>query len=90
MIVDNTCMQLVNRPNQFDVMLMPNLYGNIISNVCAGLIGGAGLVAGSNYGDHNAVFEQGTRNTGSGIAGKNVANPVGFLFAASNMLEYLG
>lgn len=90
MIVDNTCMQLVNRPSQFDVMLMPNLYGNIVSNVCAGLVGGAGLVAGSNYGDRYAVFEQGTRNSGSAIAGKNLANPSGMLFAAANMLKYLG
>ncbi|CAF1669764.1 unnamed protein product, partial [Adineta ricciae] len=90
MIVDNTCMQLVNRPTQFDVMVMPNLYGNIVSNVCAGLVGGSGFVAGSNYGDHFAVFEQGTRNTGLGIAGRNIANPSGILFAAANMLKYLG
>ncbi|CAF0733919.1 unnamed protein product [Adineta steineri] len=90
MIVDNTCMQLVNRPTQFDVMVMPNLYGNIVSNVCAGLVGGSGFVAGSNYGDHFAIFEQGTRNTGLGIAGKNIANPSGILFAAANMLKYLG
>ncbi|CAF1920930.1 unnamed protein product [Rotaria magnacalcarata] len=90
MIVDNTCMQLVNRPAQFDVMVMPNLYGNIIANVCTGLVGGSGFVAGSNYGDKYAVFEQGTRNTGAGIAGKNIANPCGFLFAAANMLKYLG
>jgi len=90
MIVDNTCMQLVNRPTQFDVMVMPNLYGNIISNICAGLVGGSGFVAGSNYGDHYAIFEQGTRNTGLGIAGKNIANPSGMLFAAANMLKYLG
>ncbi len=90
MIVDNTCMQLVNRPIQFDVMVMPNLHGNIVSNVCAGLVGGSGFVAGSNYGDHYAIFEQGTRNTGLGIAGKNIANPSGILFAAANMLKYLG
>lgn len=90
MIVDNTCMQLVNRPNQFDVMIMPNLYGNIISNICAGLIGGAGFVAGSNYGSRYAIFEQGTRNSGSAIAGKNLANPAGILFATANLLKYLG
>ncbi|CAF0869906.1 unnamed protein product [Didymodactylos carnosus] len=90
MIVDNTCMQLVKTPHQFDVMVMPNLYGNIIANVCAGLVGGSGFVAGSNYGDHYAIFEQGTRNTGMGIAGKDIANPCGMLFAAANMLEYLG
>ncbi|CAF1670133.1 unnamed protein product [Adineta ricciae] len=90
MIVDNTCMQLVNRPTQFDVMVMPNLYGNIVANVCAGLVGGSGFVAGSNYGDRYAIFEQGTRNTGIGIAGKNIANPSGMLFAAANMLKFLG
>ncbi|CAF1107242.1 unnamed protein product [Didymodactylos carnosus] len=83
-------MQLVKTPSQFDVMVMPNLYGNIISNVCAGLVGGSGFVAGSNYGDHYAIFEQGTRNTGTAIAGKNIANPCGILFAAANMLQYLG
>ena len=50
MIVDNTCMQLVSKPQQFDVMVMPNLYGNIVGNVAAGLVGGAGIVAGSNFG----------------------------------------
>uniref|UniRef100_A0A452RN14 Isocitrate dehydrogenase [NAD] subunit, mitochondrial n=1 Tax=Ursus americanus TaxID=9643 RepID=A0A452RN14_URSAM len=57
MIVDNTTMQLVSRPQQFDVMVMPNLYGNIVNNVCAGLVGGPGLVAGANYGHVYAVFE---------------------------------
>ena len=52
MIIDNCCMQLVSKPHQFDVMLMPNLYGSIVSNVVCGLIGGAGLLAGANYGDH--------------------------------------
>ena len=83
-------MQLVNRPTQFDVMVMPNLYGNIVANVCAGLVGGSGIVAGANYGDRYAVFEQGTRNSGSAIAGKNIANPSGILFATANMLKYLG
>ncbi len=90
MIVDNTCMQLVSRPQQFDVMVMPNLYGNIVANLCTGLVGGAGLVAGSNYGDGCAVFEKGTRNSGKGIAGMNTANPAGMLFAAGNMLKYIG
>ncbi|CAM9166943.1 unnamed protein product [Bubo scandiacus] len=64
MIVDNTTMQLVSRPQQFDVMVMPNLYGNIVNNVCAGLVGGPGLVPGANYGHDYAVFETATRNTG--------------------------
>jgi isocitrate dehydrogenase (NAD+) len=58
MIVDNTCMQLVSNPYQFDVMVMPNLYGNIVGNLCAGLVGGAGVVPGMNIGDQYAVFEQ--------------------------------
>lgn len=90
MIVDNTCMQLVAKPSQFDVMVMPNLYGNIVANVCTGLVGGAGLVAGSNYGDGCAIFEKGTRNSGKGIAGRNTANPSGMLFAAAYMLKYIG
>lgn len=90
MIVDNTCMQLVSKPQQFDVMLMPNLYGNIVANVSVGLVGGAGIVAGSNYGEGCALFETGARNSAKGIAGQNVANPAGMLFAAANMLKYIG
>lgn len=90
MIIDNTCMQLVSNPNQFDVLLTTNLYGSICSNVICGLIGGAGLYAGRNYGDHFAVFEPGTRNTGSGIAGKNIANPFAMLNASVDMLKHLG
>lgn len=56
MIVDNTCMQLVARPHQFDVMVMPNLYGTVISNVICGLVGGPGLLSGRNYGDHVSFF----------------------------------
>lgn len=90
MIIDNTCMQLVAKPQQFDVMVLPNLYGNIVGNVCTGLVGGAGIVCGSNYGYNRAIFESGTRNTGRSIANKNVANPSGSLFAAANMLKYIG
>uniref|UniRef100_A0A3B3HNG9 Isocitrate dehydrogenase [NAD] subunit, mitochondrial n=1 Tax=Oryzias latipes TaxID=8090 RepID=A0A3B3HNG9_ORYLA len=79
MIVDNTTMQLVSKPQQFDVMVMPNLYGNVVSNVCAGLVGGPGLVPGANYGQDYAVFETATRNTGKSIAGKNIANPTAML-----------
>lgn len=78
------------KPQQFDVMVMPNLYGNIVANVCTGLVGGAGLVAGSNYGKNVALFEAGTRNSGKGIAGQNTANPSGMLLTAANMLDYLG
>ncbi|KAK0425973.1 hypothetical protein QR680_009482 [Steinernema hermaphroditum] len=90
MIVDNASMQLVSRPQQFDIMLMPNLYGNIISNIACGLVGGPGLVSGINVGDKYALFETGTRNTGTALAGKNVANPTAFIRAAVDMLRYLG
>ncbi|XP_049883873.1 isocitrate dehydrogenase [NAD] subunit gamma, mitochondrial [Pectinophora gossypiella] len=90
MIIDNCCMQLVANPHQFDVMLMTNLYGSIVSNVVCGLLGGAGLLSGRNYGDHYAVFEPGTRNTGTAIAGKNIANPVAMINASVDMLEHLG
>lgn len=89
MIVDNTTMQLVSRPQQFDVMVMPNLYGNIVNNVCAGLVGGPGLVPGANYGHDYAVFETATRNTGKSIANRNVANPTAALLAACMMLDHL-
>ncbi|XP_033210356.1 isocitrate dehydrogenase [NAD] subunit gamma, mitochondrial [Belonocnema kinseyi] len=90
MIIDNTCMQLVANPHQFDVVLTTNLYGAIVSNVVCGLLGGAGLLAGKNYGDHYTIFEPGTRNTGKRIAGKNVANPIAMLNAAVDMLRHLG
>uniref|UniRef100_A0AAQ4P8H4 Isocitrate dehydrogenase (NAD(+)) 3 non-catalytic subunit gamma n=1 Tax=Gasterosteus aculeatus aculeatus TaxID=481459 RepID=A0AAQ4P8H4_GASAC len=89
MIVDNTTMQLVSKPQQFDVMVMPNLYGNVVSNVCAGLVGGPGLVPGANYGRDYAVFETATRNTGKSIAGKNIANPTAMLLASCMMLDHL-
>ncbi|XP_063392303.1 isocitrate dehydrogenase [NAD] subunit gamma, mitochondrial-like [Cydia fagiglandana] len=90
MIIDNCCMQLVAKPHQFDVMLMTNLYGSIVSNVVCGLLGGAGLLSGRNYGEHYAVFEPGTRNTGTAIAGKNIANPIAMINASVDMLEHLG
>ncbi|XP_077369341.1 isocitrate dehydrogenase [NAD] subunit gamma, mitochondrial-like isoform X1 [Festucalex cinctus] len=89
MIVDNTTMQLVSRPQQFDVMVMPNLYGNVVSNICAGLVGGPGLVPGANYGRDYAVFEMGTRNTGRSIAKRNVANPTAMLLASCLLLDHL-
>uniref|UniRef100_A0A673M5K0 Isocitrate dehydrogenase [NAD] subunit, mitochondrial n=1 Tax=Sinocyclocheilus rhinocerous TaxID=307959 RepID=A0A673M5K0_9TELE len=89
MIVDNTTMQLVSKPQQFDVMVMPNLYGNVVSNVCAGLVGGPGLVPGVNYGKDYAVFETATRNTGKNIANKNIANPTATLLASCLMLDHL-
>ncbi|KAK4872062.1 hypothetical protein RN001_016186 [Aquatica leii] len=90
MIIDNCCMQLVSNPHQFDVMIMTNLYGTIVSNVVCGLVGGAGLLSGRNYGDHYAIFEPGTRNTGTAIAGKNIANPIAMINASIDMLDHLG
>jgi len=90
MIVDNCCMQLVSRPEQFDVMVMPNLYGTVVSNVACGLAGGPGLMSGTNYGTKYAVFEPGTRNTGSGMVGMNIANPLAMLNASCDLLSHLG
>jgi len=90
LIIDNASMQMVSHPGQFDVLCMPNLYGNILSNIAAGLVGGAGLVSGMNIGPRYAVFESGTRNSGRTLVGKNIANPTGLVFAACDMLEYLG
>ena len=91
MIVDNACMQLVSRPQQFSggILLMPNLYGNIISNIACGLVGGPGLVSGMNIGDKYAVFETGTRNTGTSLAGQDIANPTAFIRASIDMCNYL-
>lgn len=71
-------------------MVMTNLYGSIVTNVVCGLVGGAGLLSGRNYGDHYAVFEPGTRNTGTAIAGKNKANPIAMLNAGVDLLNHLG
>lgn len=90
MIVDNTCMQIVSKPEQFDVMVMPNLYGNIIDNLAVGLVGGAGLVPGASYSAELAVFEPGARHTFDKAAGKNVANPTAALLAAAKMLQHVG
>uniref|UniRef100_F6X7W0 Isocitrate dehydrogenase [NAD] subunit gamma, mitochondrial-like n=1 Tax=Ciona intestinalis TaxID=7719 RepID=F6X7W0_CIOIN len=90
MIIDNTTMQMVSNPYQFDVMVMPNLYGNILGNVCCGLVGGPGVVAGANIGSKHRVFETATRNTGKSIAGLNIANPSAFIFSSSHMLKYIG
>lgn len=90
MIIDNCCMQLVSNPHQFEVMNTTNLYGSIVTNVICGLIGGAGLLSGKNDGYHSAVFEPATRNTGTAIAGKNIANPIAMLNASVDMLRHLG
>ena len=88
-IVDNMCMQLVQKPELYDVMVMPNLYGDILSDLCAGLIGGLGLAPGANMGDGIAVFEA-THGSAPRYAGKNVANPMAMMFSGVLMLRHLG
>jgi len=90
MIVDNMAMQLVSRPQQFDVMVMPNLYGNIATAIAAGCVGGPGIPAGENHGYNMKLYESGTRNSGSGIAHLDVANPLSILSASTHMLRFLG
>ncbi|KAG9286774.1 hypothetical protein G9A89_012324 [Geosiphon pyriformis] len=89
MIVDNCSMQLVSRPQQFDVMVMPNLYGNIVSNVGAALVGGPGIIPGANIGSDYALFEPGCRHVGKDIQGKNRANPSALLLSGVIMLQHL-
>jgi isocitrate dehydrogenase (NAD+) len=90
MIVDNASMQCVSRPQQFDVLVMPNLYGGILSNIGAGLVGGPGIVPGVNMGRDVAVFEPGCRHVGLDIKGKDQANPTAMLLSASMLLRHLG
>ena len=87
-IVDNCCMQLVLRPSQFDVLLLPNLYGDIVSDLCAGLVGGLGLVPGANFGENCAIFEA-VHGSAPDIAGKKVANPTAMMLSAILMLRHL-
>jgi isocitrate dehydrogenase (NAD+) len=87
-IVDNACMQLVMRPQQFDVLLLENLYGDIISDLAAGLVGGLGVVPGANIGELGSVFEA-VHGSAPDIAGKNIANPTAMLQSAIMMLRHL-
>ncbi|HME69589.1 MAG TPA: isocitrate dehydrogenase (NAD(+)) [Myxococcota bacterium] len=89
MIIDNCAMQLVKNPKQFDVLLLENLYGDIISDLCAGLVGGLGVVPGSNVGDDCAVFEA-VHGSAPDIAGKRIANPVAVILSLVEMLRHLG
>jgi isocitrate dehydrogenase (NAD+) len=89
LIVDNACMQLVMRPENFDVLVLPNLYGDIISDLAAGLVGGLGIVPGANIGDHHAIFEA-VHGTAPDIAGKGLANPTALMQSAVLMLAHLG
>jgi len=88
-IVDAASMQLVMDPGQFDVLLMPNLYGDIISDLCAGLVGGLGLVPSANLGEEAAVFEA-VHGTAPDLAGRQMANPTALLLSAVLMLRHLG
>jgi isocitrate dehydrogenase (NAD+) len=88
-IVDNCCMQLVIRPEQFDVLVLENLYGDIVSDLCAGLIGGLGLAPGANIGEQGAVFEA-VHGSAPDIAGQGIANPTAILMSGLLMLRHLG
>jgi isocitrate dehydrogenase (NAD+) len=87
-IVDNMCMQLVKDPSRYDVLVMENLYGDILSDLCAGLVGGLGLVPGANFGERTAVFEA-VHGTAPDIAGKGLANPTALMMSAVMMLDHL-
>jgi len=88
-IIDNLCMQLVLRPETFDVLLLENLYGDIVSDLCAGLVGGLGVVPGANLGEKGAVFEA-VHGSAPDIAGRNLANPMALIQSAVLMTRYLG
>jgi isocitrate dehydrogenase (NAD+) len=87
-IVDNLCMQLVKDPTRFDVLVLENLYGDIVSDLCAGLVGGLGMVPGANIGERTAVFEA-VHGTAPDIAGKGIANPTALMMSSVLMLEWL-
>lgn len=89
MIIDNACMQLVRNPERFDVLLLENLFGDIISDLCAGLVGGLGVVPGANYGDDSAVFEA-VHGSAPDIAGQDRANPLALIMSGVMMLRHLG
>ncbi|XP_072026767.1 isocitrate dehydrogenase [NAD] subunit beta, mitochondrial-like isoform X2 [Amphiura filiformis] len=88
-IVDNCCMQLASNPYQFDVLVTPNLYGSIVDNLAAGLVGGAGVVPGESFSQDYAIFEPGARHTFGQAVGRNIANPTAMLLCATNMLQHL-
>jgi isocitrate dehydrogenase (NAD+) len=88
-LVDNMCMQLVQKPELYDVLLLPNLYGDIISDLCAGLVGGLGVAPGANYGDKYALFEA-VHGSAPKYKGQNKVNPTALLLSAKLMLEHLG
>ena len=89
MTVDNTCMQLVTRPGQFDVMCMPNLYGDIISDLCAGLIGGLGLTPSGNIGAGGLALMEAVHGTAPDLVGRGLANPTAMLLSGVMMLRHI-
>jgi isocitrate dehydrogenase (NAD+) len=89
MIVDNACMQIVMKPEQFDILLLPNLYGDVMSDLAAGLVGGLGVVPSGNIGETCAIFEA-VHGTAPDIAGKGLANPTALLMSANLMLKHVG
>ena len=88
-IVDNMCMQLVQKPELYDVLVLPNLYGDILSDLCAGLVGGLGVAPGANIGDHGAVFEA-THGSAPKYTGQNKVNPTALILSGMLMLDHLG
>ncbi len=88
-IVDDLCMKLVTRPDTFDVVVLTNLQGDIVSDLCAGLVGGLGFAPSANVGDHISIFEA-VHGTAPDIAGKNIANPTALLLSGISMLHHLG
>jgi isocitrate dehydrogenase (NAD+) len=88
-IVDNMCMQLVQRPEEYDMLVLPNLYGDVLSDLCAGMIGGLGMAPGANYGDNAAVFEP-THGSAPKYAGQNKVNPMAQLLSGMLLLRHLG
>jgi len=89
MIIDAMCMRLVQNPETYDVLVLPNLYGDIVSDLCAGLVGGLGFAPGSNIGAEYAIFEA-VHGSAPDIAGKNIANPTALILSGIQMLKYIG
>ena len=90
MIVDNTCMQMVMRPERFDVMVMENLYGDILSDLASGLVGGLGLTASANIGESGIAMFEAVHGSAPDIAGRNLANPIAVILSSAMMLAHIG
>jgi isocitrate dehydrogenase (NAD+) len=89
MIIDAGCMKIVQDPTKFDILLLENLYGDVMSDLCAGLVGGLGVVPGANFGDNAAIFEA-VHGSAPDIVGKGIANPLALLMSGVMMLEHMG